>query len=182
MTRGLIRRQLVFIVIVALMLSLDLWSKSEAVERLDGANPGRARYSVIDGVVEFRLVYNPGMMWGMAQDVSQVWWIVIRGSVLAALFWLYATLDRRGTLTQVAFGLVVAGAAGNIYDNAFFQPPNGGAAGQVRDFIHFYWFEFPTFNVADSCICVGAPLLLCVLWNHDREKARQNAEKPEVTN
>ena len=50
---------------------------------------------------------------------------------------------------------------------------------EVRDFLHFYWFEFPTFNVADSCICVGAPLLLLVLWNHDREKARI-ASKSEV--
>jgi len=30
----------------------------------------------------------------------------------------------------------------------------------VRDFLHFYWFEFPVFNVADSLLVCGAGLLL----------------------
>ena len=32
--------------------------------------------------------------------------------------------------------------------------------GGVRDFLYFYWFDFPVFNVADSCLVVGAALLL----------------------
>jgi len=161
-----------FAVVALSLLALDLWTKHEAVARLGHEG---AEYQVWEGVFSFRLVYNPGMMWGMAQDVPRFVWVAIRGGVLIALFWLYLTMQPRSWLAEVAFGFVAAGAMGNIYDNLFFVDAAGRHAGEVRDFLHFYWFEFPTFNVADACICVGAPLLLCVLWNHDRRKAEHAA-------
>jgi len=56
---------------------------------------------------------------------------------------------------------VIGGALGNIIDRAMF--------GAVADFLDFYvgdW-HFPTFNVADSCISVGA-----VMWLLDAVLAR----------
>ncbi|MEE9395115.1 MAG: signal peptidase II [Planctomycetota bacterium] len=156
----------VFVFVVA----LDLWSKHATFEALEG--PFDA-IQVWEGVLEFREVRNPGMMWGMAQEVPAVVWVLIRGSVLAALLWLFFSQSRPGKVTQLAFALVAGGALGNIYDNIF-AGPGGLFEGEVRDFLHFYWFEFPTFNVADSCICVGAPLLLLVLWNQDRQAAARS--------
>jgi len=52
----------------------------------------------------------------------------------------------------VALGLILGGTVGNLFDRIVF--------GGVRDFLYFYWFEFPVFNVADSCLVVGAGLLL----------------------
>jgi lipoprotein signal peptidase len=52
----------------------------------------------------------------------------------------------------VALGLILGGTVGNFFDRVVF--------GGVRDFLYFYWFEFPVFNVADSCLVVGASLLL----------------------
>ena len=51
-----------------------------------------------------------------------------------------------------ALGLILGGTVGNLFDRVVF--------GGVRDFLYFYWFEFPVFNVADSCLVVGAGLLL----------------------
>jgi signal peptidase II len=51
-----------------------------------------------------------------------------------------------------ALGLILGGTLGNLYDRVVF--------GGVRDFLCFYWFEFPVFNVADSCLVVGATMLL----------------------
>jgi lipoprotein signal peptidase len=52
-------------------------------------------------------------------------------------------------------GLVLAGTLGNLYDRLVFQ--------QVRDFIDVYLrpirYHYPTFNVADSLICVGVGIL-----------------------
>jgi signal peptidase II len=62
----------------------------------------------------------------------------------------------------VALVLVLAGAVGNLYDNLFLAR-EGETFGQVRDFVDVYFtawdWHFPTFNVADSCISVGAVLL-----------------------
>ena len=63
--------------------------------------------------------------------------------------------------------LILAGALGNLYDNLFYEPlvpvPDK-PYGPVRDFIDVYFevwdYHFATFNVADSCITVGAVLLL----------------------
>lgn len=52
----------------------------------------------------------------------------------------------------IALGLILGGTLGNLFDRVVF--------GGVRDFLHFYLFEWPVFNVADSCLVVGAGLLL----------------------
>ena len=158
-----------FFIIFAVLLALDLWSKDATFSSLSPPD-GTGEHEVWPGVFKLRLVHNPGMMWGMAQDVQAHWWVLIRSAVLVGLLWLYFTLEPRTRFAQIAFGLVAAGALGNIFDNVF--QGDRLFEGQVRDFLHFYWFEFPTFNVADSCICVGAPLLLLVLWHQDRGKAQ----------
>jgi signal peptidase II len=53
---------------------------------------------------------------------------------------------------MVALGLILGGTVGNLYDRLVF---NG-----VRDFLHFYYVEWPVFNFADCCLVVGASLLL----------------------
>jgi signal peptidase II len=56
--------------------------------------------------------------------------------------------------TKIAFALLAGGISGNLTDRIF--------RGAVTDFLHFYVREYawPSFNVADSCICMAAGLLL----------------------
>ncbi len=161
----------VFLATVIGLAFLDLWSKNAVFAALVDC-PFRES-DIWPGILKFKLVKNPGMMWGMAQDVSANWWVAIRGAVLIGLIAIYARTPKKTQWTQLAFGLVAAGAIGNISDNLF-QPD-----GMVRDFLHFYWFEFPTFNVADSCICVGAPLLMIILWRQDSEAAKELAAEKD---
>jgi signal peptidase II len=67
-----------------------------------------------------------------------------------------------GRLGAVAVGLVLGGAVGNLVDRAL-RGGSGFLGGAVVDFIDFRWW--PIFNVADSCVVVGAVLLVFVtLW------------------
>ena len=60
----------------------------------------------------------------------------------------------RHPLERIGYGLVVGGALGNIIDRL--------RQGAVTDFLDFYWrdWHWPTFNVADIAITLGAVLIL----------------------
>ena len=64
------------------------------------------------------------------------------------------------TLLGIALALIFAGAVGNLWDRLF--------RGTVTDFLQLFFgsYEFPSFNVADSAISIGACLLLLDLWNN----------------
>ena len=68
------------------------------------------------------------------------------------MFWSTRPSMAQNRLHCGALGLILAGTLGNLYDRLVF---NG-----VRDFLHFFWFEFPVFNVADCCLVCGAGVLL----------------------
>jgi lipoprotein signal peptidase len=86
-------------------------------------------------------------------DMNRLFAIV---SVLAALgitYWSTRPTTRGDRLLCAALGLVLGGTLGNLYDRLLF-------AG-VRDFLHWYrWYDWPVFNIADSCLVFGAGLLL----------------------
>ena len=92
----------------------------------------------------------------------------LRGSKKAFVLFYRTPAGRR--IQLLVIGLVLAGAIGNLYDNTF-MPDRG-----VRDFLLFFYrgegdveHRFPAFNVADSCITVGAIGLAIMLW---REPAK----------
>jgi signal peptidase II len=68
-------------------------------------------------------------------------------------FWLSRTA-RGEWRTAIPFALIIAGALGNLVDRIRF--------GYVIDFIQWYYgsFYWPVFNVADSCIVVGATTMV----------------------
>jgi len=67
-----------------------------------------------------------------------------------------------------AYGLlfIASGALGNVVDRIFRH--GGFMRGSVVDFIDFQWF--PIFNVADSCITLGAIALLLGLFFESRNQ------------
>lgn len=49
--------------------------------------------------------------------------------------------------------LVMSGGVGNLIDRVF-------RGGSVVDYLDLQLFEFPVFNFADCCVCIGAALVL----------------------
>lgn len=85
-------------------------------------------------------------------------------AVIAVLIALWKT-GRQISLMSVSLALILGGALGNLYDRIRFA--------YVVDFleIHIVHYHWPDFNVADSCIVVGACLLLLELLRPQKEIA-----------
>ena len=142
-----------FLLILAAGVVADLWTKDAAFE----AVPLGTRHEVIADQVYIAPTRNPGAMWSNFQDVPAWLWVVIRGSIALGLLIYYIRNCRVAVWVHLAFAFVLAGAVGNLHDNMFAEQ------GEVRDFILVYvpmYGWWPTFNIADSMICVGAILLL----------------------
>jgi lipoprotein signal peptidase len=73
-------------------------------------------------------------------------------AALAIAYWSTRASTARDLILCAALGLILGGTLGNLYDRVVFHG--------VRDFLYFYWIEWPVFNVADSCLVCGAFLLL----------------------
>ena len=179
--RGAGARRLAFCLLwVAGLVALDLFSKSYVFAWLEDPEVRRAlpvdghghkRYEIAGDWLGFMLNLNYGAAFGQLDNIPH---LLVFGRVLALflLVWLIARAPRGQALYLGALVLIMAGAAGNLYDNFFYRPEPSSFLlsnpekpfGPVRDFIDVYFpvwdAHFPTFNVADSCISVGAVLLL----------------------
>ena len=158
-----------------LLVAADLLSKSWVFAFLSERHPQliedrRPPYLIFDSdLVRFDLVTwgNPGTIWGLFQNGTVVL-MVLRCFAVIGLLWFVRRTPVQARLRQLVLSLVFAGAIGNLYDN-FVR-----ADRSVRDFLRFSgrWpveWEFPAFNVADSCITVGAIGLFLLLWRDDRK-------------
>ncbi|QDU85158.1 Lipoprotein signal peptidase [Planctomycetes bacterium Pla163] len=188
---------------VVVLVALDLWSKAYMFEWLD-RGPGDAppsgvevwalnghwRVEVVGDFLGFMLSENRGAAWGFGASVP---WLLVGGRVVAAvvLTVMVVRTDRRQRMLLWALVLVLSGALGNLFDNLARTPPPDHPFGAVRDFIHVYFahwdYHFPTFNVADSCITVGAALLILSSFlapahgadDGEEERAEGSAESAE---
>jgi lipoprotein signal peptidase len=176
-TRSLLRGKLWFWLPIVPLVALDLWSKAEVFAFLAETYPGletHRRHTVIDGWLGgFALVSwrNPGTIWGLGQSFTSVL-IGVRALALFVIAYFAWRTPRAARQQQVVLAMVMAGAIGNLYDNL----TQAGSA--VRDFVLVYarwpgYAEWPAFNVADACICVGAIALAVLLW-----RAEPAAKKP----
>ena len=149
-----------FVAVTAGAAAIDLVTKAWAVDALIDL-PGRA-VMVVDPWLELALTWNQGTAFSMIRDLGAARWFFGAFSlgVAAALWWMV----RRGgglAVEAVALGLLASGALGNGYDRVFRIAPNGGTG--VVDFVkvNYPWGgSWPTFNVADGALVVGAGLLL----------------------
>jgi signal peptidase II len=137
--------------IVVGIVVLDVLTKTWAVHELaDGP------IELIGDTVSFRLARNTGGAFSLFQAFTPL--IAVIAGVVA--YFLVRTVQRtRDTLLVVALSLVLGGAIGNLLDRVFRSP--GFLRGAVVDFVHLG--AWPTFNVADSAITIGA--VLVVVWS-----------------
>ena len=157
--------------VAALLIALDLWSKHAVFAWFNGSPDGlvrdahgHTRLPLLGNWLALMTSLNPGAAFGKGGEIQQ-FLVIGRIAAVGLLAWLLFRADRARPVLLTALVLVLAGALGNLYDNLLQDVPDDGHPfGLVRDFIDVFFtrwdYHFPTFNVADSCISVGAVLLL----------------------
>jgi signal peptidase II len=129
---------------------LDAASKALVVANLTPGQP----VHVIGDILEFDLLRNSGAAFSFGTGYTVVFTllaIVVIGVVVRFAPRL------RSTGYAVAFGLLLAGASGNLADRIFRAP--GLFRGDVVDWIEVTRY-YPVFNLADSSICIAAVLFI----------------------
>jgi signal peptidase II len=123
--------------------------------------------TVIPGFFNLTQVRNQGAIFGaFSQTHNRTVFVVLTAASLAALalvaFYFFKTPPAE-RLMKVSLSLILAGALGNLLDRV--------VRGYVIDFLDFHIgaAHWPFFNVADSCITVGALLMLVIFFRRKPE-------------
>jgi signal peptidase II len=118
--------------------------------------------NIIPGFFNITHIHNKGAIFGFfSRTESLLVFILLTLASLVALslvvYYFFKTPATERAM-KISFSLILAGALGNLIDRIF--------RGYVIDFLDFYvnkW-HWPFFNIADSCITIGAILLLLIFF------------------
>jgi len=152
--KGLFANRMAFawLMMSAVIVTLDLWTKSLATESLTLYRPIE-----ITSWLNMTLAHNYGAAFSFLSDAGgwQRWLFTGLASVVTVVLvvWLLR-LPAKEKLTAAALGLIIGGAIGNLIDRII--------NGYVIDFIDVYYLDWhwPAFNLADSAITGGVILML----------------------
>jgi signal peptidase II len=114
---------------------------------------------VIPGVFNIVHSENPGAAFGFLAESGEwrrlvlVWVSLVILAIIGGMLW-RSDPKKESAYTRYGLVLILGGALGNLYDRIF--------RGTVTDFLQVFLgsYEYPSFNAADSCICIGAGLLI----------------------
>jgi signal peptidase II len=151
-----VKAHLIFWPLLLVGLLLDLWSKKVIFEWL-GQLESRS-VSIINGFLRFVIAVNDGAAFGIFSGKPyQLAAVSAIALIIIFAVFLFGRIHHK--LIHVALALFAAGVCGNLYDRIF----NNGS---VRDFIDVHIqisgreYRWPTFNIADSLLCIGVGLLI----------------------
>jgi signal peptidase II len=162
--------KLAYLAAAGAVFIIDQMTKAWAVRRL---RFGDAR-EIIPNFLNFAYAENPGVAFSFFNDHGDAgrWGLSAVAMVAAALvlyyFWRIPRSDDR---VLGALALLLAGIVGNVTDRM--------RLGFVVDFIdvQFGSWHYPTFNVADTAICIGAGLLILdIIFSRKKKVETAKAE------
>jgi len=153
------KRHGVYFLICALLVALDQITKAAIVKAI----PLYSSRTVIPGFFDLTHIQNRGAIFGFFNHSGSplVFYILTAVSAAATLVILvvYFKSSAGERWMKTALILILAGAIGNNMIDRIFK-------GYVIDFLDFYIGKahWPSFNIADSCISIGAVLMVMILF------------------
>ncbi|HXQ82100.1 MAG TPA: signal peptidase II [Opitutaceae bacterium] len=137
------------------VLAVDQGTKAWIRARLPFNTYGEAAGAipVVRGFFYIVHVGNTGAAWSMLSGRS-ILLAALAAATLVAIFLGRRALGLAAIYAQVCFGLLCGGIAGNLADRIM--------RGHVIDFLDFHFgsYAYPTFNLADTAICIGVALYI----------------------
>lgn len=135
--------------------------------------------TLIDGVLRISISYNEGASFSFlsGKDWAQTFFIILTAVVLIAGFAYLIVKKPKTKWLCSSVSLLFSGTIGNFIDRLAF--------GHVRDFIDVPFFA--NFNIADSCLCIGAFMLVLYVLFFDEDalfktdKNRKNKDEAHST-
>ncbi len=161
--KTMVKKLLIYGVIIFVSIFADQVSKNMILQHLQYME----RVAIIPGFFDLILVYNTGAAFSFLAGAGGWQKFFFIGLALIICIFLLKTIirDELGKAGKIAAAMIIGGALGNVIDRLIY--------GHVVDFILLYyhnWF-YPAFNIADSCICVGAVLLVLESIFHQKIKS-----------
>ncbi|MEW2352409.1 signal peptidase II [Spirillospora sp. NPDC029432] len=136
------------IMLAAVVLLIDQASKEWAISALTGREPA----TLVPGLIELRLLYNPGAAFSIGSDAT---WVFALATVVVVAGVLYVGRRSRSAAWSVVLAGLLGGAASHLIDR-FFRAPGFGR-GHVVDFIDYGPFVG---NVADIALTLSCAMLM----------------------
>ena len=147
---------------------------------------------LVENFMRFTLSHNRGALFGAFNDLPDPWRLILLAGIpilaIVGIFVFLMKVPRNESFARLGLALILGGAVGNVLDRLIF--------GYVVDFIDVYagwewcrmWFvdvfgtnRWPTFNVADIGLCVGATLLIIeVFIKREKEPGEDDEGEPET--
>ena len=147
-----------YLLLIAVLIGIDQVSKAW----LSASLPHGSTRPVISGFFNLSHVHNRGAIFGFFNrsggTLIYPLLTVLSLIALGLVVYYFIKVPASQKLLKLTLSLVLAGALGNQIDRIF--------RGYVIDFLDFYIgrHHFPSFNAADSCITIGAGLLIFIFF------------------
>lgn len=146
---------IIILIITILGFSVDLITKIVANNSLVVLE----RNVVINNFFYITLCYNTGGAWSILSGNVAILIII---SLVALGVVIYSMIKSKTNFYKYSSALFIGGLLGNLYDRIFYS--------KVTDFFDFviFGYDFPVFNIADCCICIGVVLMLIALIKEEK--------------
>jgi signal peptidase II len=97
----------------------------------------------------FHLTYveNKGAAFGIFQNSRWIFILFTIVIIIGIVIYTFKNYEKMNNILRVSLALIVGGAIGNLINRIL--------TGYVVDLFDFKIIQFPVFNVADSCVCIG---------------------------
>lgn len=151
----MLNNRLMPFILGVLILLLDQWTKYLVKTNLFYGES----ISIIDGFFNLVFIKNDGAAWNIMSGQRLIL-VLISSLILLFLILKGYEFFSAKKIHRIAYGMLLGGISGNLVDRIL--------TGKVIDFLDFQigTYHYPSFNIADACICVAVILYFITSKNN----------------